>query len=98
MLVDEDDKLNDDKMRNIAKKLWIIGFFFLPWVWLINILFFFPHRKQLSTDVFWYLKYSLIGFFVYSTIFMTWMGIYLVNRNNWGASGDNISIVIPYGY
>ncbi|EFA82289.1 gamma-secretase subunit [Heterostelium album PN500] len=97
MLVDEDDKLNDEKMRGIARKLWIAGFFFLPWVWMINILFFLPHRKVLSPAIIWYLKYSLIGFFVYTGIFMTWMGIYLVNRNKWGAFGDSISITVPFG-
>ncbi|EGC31256.1 hypothetical protein DICPUDRAFT_40183 [Dictyostelium purpureum] len=84
-------------MINIAKKLWFIGFFFLPWVWLINILYFVPHRNNLNDKVKWYLKFSLIGFFAYSTIFMAWMGIYLVNRNKWGAFGDNISITIPFG-
>eukprot|EP01133_Synstelium_polycarpum_P006389 gene6389-7406_t len=97
MLVEDDDGLNEEKMKGIAKKLWIVGFFMLPWVWLINVLFFFPHRKSLSSDITWYLKFSLIGFFVYSAIFMTWMGVYLVNRNKWGAFGDSISIVIPFG-
>nr|Q54BR1.2 RecName: Full=Probable gamma-secretase subunit PEN-2 [Dictyostelium discoideum] len=97
MLIPEDDKLDDEKMINIAKKLWFIGFFFLPWVWLINILYFIPYRNSLNDKVKWYLKFSLIGFLGYSTIFMGWMGIYLVNRNKWGAFGDDISITIPFG-
>ncbi|KYQ92696.1 hypothetical protein DLAC_06695 [Tieghemostelium lacteum] len=97
MLIPEDDKLDEQKLKGIAKKLWIAGFFLLPWVWLINVLFFIPYRKEINNDTKWYLKFSLVGFFVYTGIFMTWMGIYLVNRNKWGTFGDEISVVIPFG-
>ncbi|GAM20199.1 hypothetical protein SAMD00019534_033740 [Acytostelium subglobosum LB1] len=97
MLVDEDAKLEEEKLRGIAKKLWIVGFFFLPWIWLINVLFFIPYRKVITPQITWYLRFSLIGFFVYSGIFMAWMGIYLTHWTSWGTMGDKISIVIPYG-
>ncbi|KAF2078403.1 hypothetical protein CYY_000270 [Polysphondylium violaceum] len=96
MLVPEDDRLDEEKMLSVAKKLWIVGFFFLPWVWLINVLFFLPYRKTINEKIKWYLKFSLIGFFVYTSIFMAWMGIFLVNRNSWGERGDYLSVVIPF--
>jgi presenilin enhancer 2 len=38
---------------------------------------------------------SVIGFLVYVTIFMGWLTTYLFKREQWGAWGDSISLIIP---
>jgi len=88
-----------EKMRGICKKMFIGGFFFLPWLWLVNVLLFFREYRRPSTpaDVKFYLRYSLVGCAAYTSVIITWLCIYLAERNKWGAAGDAIALVIPMG-
>jgi len=95
----DDENLAPEKQLDIAKKMFIGGFFFLPWLWLCNYLFFREHLNKPNSPsaVKFYAKASLIGFAIQTTLFLIWMIVYLVNHNNWGATGDAIAINIPDG-
>ncbi len=108
----EDDHLSEQEQVSIAKKMFIGGFIFLPWLWLCNILFFREYMNKQNAppavkfctqrsfeSVLYYLdvKASLLGFLVYTSAFLVWLITYLVSRNSWGATGDQISLVIPNG-
>jgi len=95
----EDDNLSEQQQINIAKKMFIGGFLFLPWLWLCNILFFreYVNKQTAPPAVKFYVKGSLLGFLVYTSGFLIWLISYLVSRQSWGATGDQISLVIPNG-
>jgi len=98
-MLTEGTEMTDDKVRNVSKKMFIGGFFLLPWLWLMNVLLFFKKYRSPSTpsDIKWYIRNSFIGFCVYSSLFIVWLSVFLTQRNNWGASGDTLSLVIPNG-
>eukprot|EP00026_Physarum_polycephalum_P017050 Phypoly_transcript_18135.p1 GENE.Phypoly_transcript_18135~~Phypoly_transcript_18135.p1 ORF type:complete len:100 (+),score=6.61 Phypoly_transcript_18135:398-697(+) len=91
--------LDDEKMRSVSKKMFIGGFFMLPWLWLVYVLLFFSKARLSTThpDVKWYIKNSFFGFLVYLALFLTWMIIYLNKRNSMGEVGDNLALIIPNG-
>jgi len=95
----EDDHLAPEKQLAIARKMFIGGFFFLPWLWLCNYLYFREYLSKANTpvEVKKYAYGSLVGFVIGSCFFLTWLTIYLVRWNSWGAAGENISVYIPQG-
>jgi len=98
-MLTEGEDITEEKARNISKKMFIGGFFLLPWLWLVNVLLFFSKYRSPSTpsDIKWYIRNSFFGFLVYTGVFLIWMIVYLTQRNNWGVTGDTISLVIPNG-
>eukprot|EP01113_Clastostelium_recurvatum_P048178 TRINITY_DN8716_c0_g1_i2.p1 TRINITY_DN8716_c0_g1~~TRINITY_DN8716_c0_g1_i2.p1 ORF type:complete len:100 (-),score=18.33 TRINITY_DN8716_c0_g1_i2:77-376(-) len=98
-MLTEGHEMTEEKMRNISKKMFIGGFFFLPWLWLVHILLFLREWRKSTTpaDVKWYLKYSLVGCIVYTSIFVIWLSVYVTQHNKWGAAGDAIALIIPLG-
>eukprot|EP01117_Protostelium_nocturnum_P009124 TRINITY_DN3268_c0_g1_i1.p1 TRINITY_DN3268_c0_g1~~TRINITY_DN3268_c0_g1_i1.p1 ORF type:complete len:140 (+),score=28.65 TRINITY_DN3268_c0_g1_i1:154-573(+) len=134
----EDDNLNIEKQSQIIKKMFLGGFFFLPWLWLINALYYreyiakpgreipsnvkncesisskllnFTHKRnknnshgmerQMLTIHFYFktidVRWSLVGFCVWSVAFLSWITIFVMNRNQWGAKGDSLSMIVPNG-
>lgn len=53
------------------------------------------HRKIIRHIV--DIKSSFLGFLVYLAVFIAWLSIYLTKRNDMGAVGDDIAVVIPNG-
>ena len=45
----DDDNLKPEQQLDIAKKMWIGGFFFLPWLWLVNFLFAREYMNKANT-------------------------------------------------
>jgi len=80
--------------------MWMIGFCFLPWLWIVNFLFFRTALRKNSTPpaVHKYVKYSLIGGIIYGIILLSWIILYAVKRNEWGPFADTIAVNIPNGY
>ncbi|PRP82057.1 hypothetical protein PROFUN_03747 [Planoprotostelium fungivorum] len=95
----DDEHLSPDKQIDIAKKMYIGGFFFLPWLWLVNFLFYKEYMNKPNTPpiVKTYVYRSLAGFGIWTVVFFIWLSVYLVNHNSWGAGGDKIAVNIPKG-
>jgi len=76
--------MDQEKMRSVSKKMFIGGFFMLPWLWLVNVLLFFPKVRAATAhpDVKWYIRNSFFGFLFYSALILGWMIIYLKKRND----------------
>eukprot|EP01117_Protostelium_nocturnum_P009125 TRINITY_DN3268_c0_g1_i2.p2 TRINITY_DN3268_c0_g1~~TRINITY_DN3268_c0_g1_i2.p2 ORF type:complete len:103 (+),score=31.87 TRINITY_DN3268_c0_g1_i2:154-462(+) len=97
----EDDNLNIEKQSQIIKKMFLGGFFFLPWLWLINALYYREYiakpGREIPSNVKNYVRWSLVGFCVWSVAFLSWITIFVMNRNQWGAKGDSLSMIVPNG-
>jgi len=79
--------------------MFIGGFFFLPWLWLCNFIYVREYLSKSNTPpaVKTYGWLSFGGFVIYTILFAIWLTIYLVKRNDWGTTGDQISLLIPNG-
>jgi len=93
-------KLSDDEKFKISRKYFIIGFFVLPMVWLMNCVWFFREaflKKNAPPGLRRYVGGSLIGFLVWLVVLVVWMSVYQTQRPNWDAFGDYISFTVPVG-
>ncbi len=95
-------KVSSDEKVKICKKYFIIGCFALPFVWFVNILWFFKDSFIIRTPppppkMRAYVFFSFIGLVVWVAIAVLWTSIYQTQRTKWGAAGVFISFVLPAG-
>lgn len=93
-------KISDDDKVKICKKYFKIGLFLLPFVWLVNVVWFFKPAfitKPTHPVIRRYVLASLLGVVLWTVGVITWTVIYQTQRVNWGVGGDYISVVVPYG-
>lgn len=95
-------KVPDNQKLKLCRQYFFIGFGFLPFLWLVNTLWFlrdaffrdnFEEQKELKK----YVIRSGIGTIIWIIGIITWVTVYQLNRANWGALGDSISFLIPLG-
>ncbi|KAI8083174.1 gamma-secretase aspartyl protease complex, presenilin enhancer-2 subunit [Halteromyces radiatus] len=93
------DKLGFDEMIIISKKMFYGGFAFLPFLWLVNFLYFFQQTRKPSApkQLKHYVYLSLGGCLLWFIVLTTWYGIFVNERTYWGALGDKLTVVIPKG-
>ncbi|KAJ5079739.1 gamma-secretase subunit pen-2 [Anaeramoeba ignava] len=92
--MDPSTPLTEEQKIKVAKKMYIAGFFFLPWLWFCLAIYF---RKEKNEILQKYVKKAYFGFFVFTFFLLTWMAVFLSQRDRWGVKGDNLSVNIPYG-
>ncbi|KAK3738519.1 hypothetical protein QZH41_012048 [Actinostola sp. cb2023] len=89
-------------LRTILCFFFVVGLAFLPFVWFINVVWFFreafcrdsfPGQAKMKGD----LIKSGIGLAIWIAGLVTWIVIFLNNRASWGEFGDQISFLIPLG-
>uniref|UniRef100_A0A0A9VWP5 Gamma-secretase subunit PEN-2 n=1 Tax=Lygus hesperus TaxID=30085 RepID=A0A0A9VWP5_LYGHE len=92
---------NEDKLK-LCRWYFKAGFFCLPFVWLINSIWFFKdaflkpeydEQKSIRKLVIW----SAIGALVWAIAVASWVTTYQTHRVAWGEFGDLISVVTPTG-
>ncbi|CAH3146884.1 unnamed protein product [Pocillopora meandrina] len=102
-------KVPDEEKVNLCRKyiipifLFIYGgFALLPFLWFINVVWFF--REAFIKPTFTgqsklksYVIKSAIGFLIWFAGLTAWIIIYQKYRASWGEFGDKISFVIPLG-
>uniref|UniRef100_A0AAZ1Y2F4 Gamma-secretase subunit PEN-2 n=1 Tax=Oreochromis aureus TaxID=47969 RepID=A0AAZ1Y2F4_OREAU len=78
------------------------GFAFLPFLWLVNVVWFFreaflkpSYTEQLQIKA--YVKRSALGLLLWVAVLTTWITIYQHFRAEWGEVGDYLSFTIPLG-
>ncbi|KAF9955713.1 Gamma-secretase subunit pen-2 [Mortierella alpina] len=93
------EKMGPEEVLTISKKLFYGGFGLLPFLWVYNILYIWPvrNRSDLSPQVRHYLLMSGIMSTVLFVVFSVWFGIFVNQRLSWGATGDDLTVVLVKG-
>ncbi|XP_045388264.1 gamma-secretase subunit PEN-2 isoform X1 [Lemur catta] len=78
------------------------GFAFLPFLWLVNIFWFFREAFLVpayteQSQIKGYVWRSAVGFLFWVIVLTTWITIFQIYRPRWGALGDYLSFTIPLG-
>lgn len=95
-------KVPDEEKVNLCRKYFLGGFALLPFLWFINVVWFFreafikPSFTGQSKIKSYVIK-SAIGFLVWCAGLTTWILIFQTYRASWGEIGDRLSFVIPLG-
>mmetsp|Transcript_2740 Transcript_2740/g.4185 ORF Transcript_2740/g.4185 Transcript_2740/m.4185 type:complete len:103 (+) Transcript_2740:202-510(+) len=80
---DRDYSARADAARNesvdAAKKFFFGGFFALPWLWLVSIMYFW---RSEDLTVRKYVRWSLYGFLVYTMGFVIWIVVFRAALQN----------------
>ncbi|ORZ17677.1 hypothetical protein BCR42DRAFT_349996 [Absidia repens] len=93
------DKLTFDEMVGISRKMFYGGFAFLPFLWLVNVMYFFQQSRKSSApkQLKQYVLWSLGGCIIWFLGLTIWYALFVNERSKWGALGDKITVVIPKG-
>ncbi|CAI2168857.1 11477_t:CDS:2 [Funneliformis geosporum] len=83
-------KTTPPEILSLCKKFFYIGFLFLPWLWVVNVIYMWPLTKRSDIDLYFSMAGALFWFIALST----WYGIFVNQRIAWGEFSDKI-IVIP---
>lgn len=92
---------NKEKAR-ISRIYFMGGFAFLPFLWLVNTVWFFQEaffkeayeeQKEIRKNV----LRSLLGTLVWIGGLTAWIYMFQTNRASWGELGDKLSFLIPLG-
>lgn len=96
------ERVSNEEKLNLCRKYYLGGFAFLPFLWLVNIFWFFreaflaPAYTEQS-QIKGYVWRSAVGFLFWVIILATWITIFQIYRPRWGALGDYLSFTIPLG-
>lgn len=94
-------KLTNEQILNIAQKYFYLGFVFLPFVWIMNVLYLGEEVKRrsnvLDERVRRYIYFSLIGSLVWGMALIVWTILYAVNYKSWTILGEMLAVVYPRG-
>ncbi|XP_033836531.1 LOW QUALITY PROTEIN: gamma-secretase subunit PEN-2 [Periophthalmus magnuspinnatus] len=92
---------NEEKL-NLCRKYYLGGFALLPFLWLVNVIWFFKEafvkpsfteQMQIKT----YVKRSALGVLLWAVIFVPGLQCFQHYRAEWGEVGDYLSFTIPLG-
>jgi hypothetical protein len=76
-----------------ARRLYLIGFFLLPWIWLLNVIQF---GKQAyirdDKELAYYVTRSLIGFIISTILLIVWIVIFQTSWRDWGSNGEALLV------
>jgi presenilin enhancer 2 len=95
---------SDEFKADLSRKYFLGGFALLPFLWLINVIWFFKEAfcMDISTNselkrIRGYVIKSLIGCLVSTSALVAWIVVFQTQRVQWGASADYMSFIIPVG-
>ncbi|KAG2237202.1 hypothetical protein INT48_006606 [Thamnidium elegans] len=93
------EKMSSEEHVSISKKMFYGGFAFLPFLWLVNFLYFFNTSRQPNAPkaLKKYIYMSLVGCLIWFIILTSWYGLFVNRRISWGQVADRITVVIPKG-
>ncbi|XP_075393013.1 gamma-secretase subunit PEN-2 isoform X1 [Tenrec ecaudatus] len=105
------DRVSNEEKLNLCRKYYLGGFAFLPFLWLVNIFWFFreaflappyTEQSQIKGCECGRLEEgdvwrSAVGFLLWAIVLTTWITIFQIYRPRWGALGDYLSFTIPLG-
>eukprot|EP00049_Salpingoeca_infusionum_P018086 m.355706 g.355706 ORF g.355706 m.355706 type:complete len:119 (+) comp17310_c0_seq1:213-569(+) len=89
-------RASTEEKESLCRKYFIGGFFLLPWLWIINAIWFMPYTSESRK-----IKNMVIGSTIGALIFMAgiiaWAVIFQLNFSSWGSIGDKLAVVIAKG-
>ncbi|XP_008540556.1 gamma-secretase subunit PEN-2 [Equus asinus] len=96
------ERVSNEEKLNLCRKYYLGGFAFLPFLWLVNIFWFFREAFLVpayteQSQIKGYVWRSAVGFLFWVIILTTWITIFQIYRPRWGALGDYLSFTIPLG-
>ncbi|XP_029432630.1 gamma-secretase subunit PEN-2 [Rhinatrema bivittatum] len=96
------DRVSNEEKLNLCRKYYLGGFALLPFLWLVNVFWFFREAfmKPAYTEqpqIKSYVSRSAVGLLFWIVALTTWITIYQMHRAQWGATGDYLSFTIPLG-
>lgn len=93
------EKVSEEEKVAISRKYFIGGFFFLPFLWLVNGAWFLKDAFKRNGNhlIRRYVAGSIMGTVVWVAIVVVWISVYQTQRANWGSFADYISLTVPYG-
>uniref|UniRef100_A0A8C1I947 Gamma-secretase subunit PEN-2 n=4 Tax=Cyprinus carpio TaxID=7962 RepID=A0A8C1I947_CYPCA len=96
------ERIPNEEKLSLCRRYYLGGFAFLPFLWLVNVLWFFreaflkpTYTEQLQIKS--YVKKSALGLIVWVAVLTTWITIFQHFRAQWGEVGDYLSFTIPLG-
>ncbi|XP_066281617.1 gamma-secretase subunit PEN-2-like [Branchiostoma lanceolatum] len=96
------NRVKDEDKLELCRKYYYGGFFALPFLWFVNVFWFFKQafirpafeqQQQIKS----YIIKSLVGCILWTAVLVTWMTIFQLYRAEWGEVADNMSFIIPKG-
>ncbi|KAG7672400.1 hypothetical protein Ndes2526B_g09088 [Nannochloris sp. 'desiccata'] len=74
------DYLLSSEARQTAKRYYLIGWFLLPWFWVVNVWLFWPHFWHSNGDfvIKQYTRKSAVMTAVYTCLLLPWMLVYWI--------------------
>lgn len=92
---------NEDKLE-LCRKYYLGGFALLPFLWLVNVLWFFreafvapPYGQQPLIKR--YVRRSALGLLLWALGLGAWVGAFQSQRGAWGALGERLAFTLPLG-
>eukprot|EP00045_Choanoeca_perplexa_P000766 m.16010 g.16010 ORF g.16010 m.16010 type:complete len:95 (-) comp10527_c0_seq1:206-490(-) len=85
----------EDKLK-VCRYYFYGGFLFLPWLWIVNAVWFF-NESRTNSKIRSMVIVSALGAVVWMAALIAWAIIYQNNRADW-ENGDKLAVVIPRGY
>eukprot|EP00899_Mesostigma_viride_P007068 jgi/Mesvir1/16362/Mv18110-RA.1 len=82
--IDGDMGLSEDDAIRTSKRMYYFGFFLLPWMWFVNVWYFWPVLRSehlVNHPIRLYARRSLIGFVIFTLCLLPWSLIYLIGGN-----------------
>ncbi|XP_020833460.1 gamma-secretase subunit PEN-2 isoform X2 [Phascolarctos cinereus] len=96
------ERVSNEEKLNLCRKYYLGGFALLPFLWLVNVLWFFreaflaPAYEE-QGQIKGYVWRSALGLVFWLVALTSWITIFQINRARWGALGDYLSFTIPLG-
>ncbi|NP_991139.1 gamma-secretase subunit PEN-2 [Danio rerio] len=96
------ERIPNEEKLSLCRRYYLGGFAFLPFLWLVNILWFFKEAflKPAYTEqpqIKSYVKKSALGLLLWVAVLTTWITVFQHFRAQWGEVGDYLSFTIPLG-
>jgi len=95
------EKMSNEELVKISRRMYLGGFFLLPWLWMVNYLYFYrllKTKEDIDPRVKKYVNNSLIGSILTAIPFIIWFIVFQTQRADWGIVGENLSVVVQRGY
>ena len=96
----DDDKLTTKDAEAIVHKMFLGGFFMLPWLWIVNFWFYREYltaRSDCTETIRLKARASCGMSFVWIFSVLLWYLVYQLNWESWGVAGEHVSLIVPKG-
>ncbi|XP_038622838.1 gamma-secretase subunit PEN-2 [Tachyglossus aculeatus] len=96
------ERVSNEEKLHLCRKYYLGGFALLPFLWLVNVFWFFreaflapaySEQGQIKS----YVQRSAVGLLFWLVVLTAWITVFQTHRAQWGEVGDYLSFTIPLG-